>query len=97
MINLHFESQKSYKQASPFVRRLGWKNKTIMYSFFISESSQSQENEDLDALFKSYMNNDDGEDEGSNTHKRPEDWRIGDRCLALWIQDGLYVFILLLF
>ncbi|KAI5754440.1 hypothetical protein M8J77_008638 [Diaphorina citri] len=56
----------------------------------VAESSQSEENEDLDALFKSYMNNDDGEDEGSNTHKRPEDWRIGDRCLALWIQDGLY-------
>lgn len=53
-----------------------------------AESSQAQENDDLDALFKSYMNND--EEEESSQSKRPEDWRIGDRCRALWIQDGMY-------
>ncbi|KAL1465459.1 hypothetical protein WDU94_005032 [Cyamophila willieti] len=55
----------------------------------VAEATQAQENEDLDALFKSYMNNDD-ETDSNATKKQPEDWSIGDRCLALWIQDGLY-------
>lgn len=52
-----------------------------------AESVQAQENEDLDALFKSYMNND---EEESSTQKSPEDWSIGDRCRALSILDGQY-------